>query len=138
VKSFLDENITTNFHHDGVRPSSFHSNKRLQDFFRVVSTNKDRKGQEFVSTIEAYDYPVYATQWHPERNQFEFWPSQDPINHTASAVRAMSALSEFFVDEARRNCRSFPANGSLIYDFDPTPTGSPYQSYVFPPSGQSN
>jgi len=43
-------------------------NTRLRDFFDVLSTNKDLKGVPFVSTIESKKYPIYATQWHPEKN----------------------------------------------------------------------
>ena len=28
----------------------------------MISTNKDRKGKEFVSTAESKHYPIYATQ----------------------------------------------------------------------------
>ena len=42
--------------------------------------NKDRKGKSFVSTMEAKTVPVYATQWHPEKNAFE-WGEQDRNNN---------------------------------------------------------
>ena len=35
--------------------------------FDVLSTNKDKKGTAFVSTIEAKKYPFYGVQWHPEK-----------------------------------------------------------------------
>jgi hypothetical protein len=47
-----------------VTPATFVSNKVLAAFYNVLSTNLDRKGREFVSTIEANKYPVWGTQWY--------------------------------------------------------------------------
>jgi gamma-glutamyl hydrolase len=44
----------------------YQTNPALNKFYNVLSTNVDRKGVPFVSSIEAYDYPFYATQFHPE------------------------------------------------------------------------
>lgn len=60
-------NCTLNNHKMGLSPSDFKRSKMLHRFYRIVSTNKDRKGKEFVSTIESRDYPFYGVQWHPER-----------------------------------------------------------------------
>ena len=38
----------------------------------MLSTNLDKKGLEFVSTYEHRVKPIYAAQWHPEANSFEF------------------------------------------------------------------
>ncbi len=136
LRTLTTENVTTNFHHDGVLPSAYEKNANLRTFFKILSTNHDRKGKPFLSTIEARKYPVYGVQWHPERNQFEFWPKNDPINHTQSAVAAMQALSSFFVSEARKSCHRFPnasAEGqALIYNYARAPLGARYQSYFFP------
>ena len=64
-------NITFNFHSYGITAASFARTEMLASFFSVLSTNVDQVGQTFVSTIEAYDYPIYGTQWHPEKNAFE-------------------------------------------------------------------
>lgn len=65
------QNVTFNSHHEGIYPAHFSSNSALSSFYSVLSTNKDRKGKPFVSTIEAFDYPVYGVQWHPEKNRYE-------------------------------------------------------------------
>jgi hypothetical protein len=44
------------------------------------------KGVEFVSTMEAYNYPIYITQWHPEKVQFE-WDSEEGINHSYPSIQ---------------------------------------------------
>jgi gamma-glutamyl hydrolase len=65
------ENVTMNNHHYGIYPAHFDATPALTSMFNVLSTNKDRKGVEFVSTIEAWKYPIYGSQWHPEKNDFE-------------------------------------------------------------------
>lgn len=65
------ENVTLNNHHYGIYTNHFKSTSSLSNFFELISTNQDRKGVEFVSTIEAFKYPIYGSQWHPEKNTFE-------------------------------------------------------------------
>ena len=60
--------VTINLHHDGVRVGAFEEDDSLGDFYVLASTNFDRRGQAFVSTMEGWDYPIVGTQWHPERN----------------------------------------------------------------------
>lgn len=42
-----------------------------------------------------------ATQWHPERPQFE-WASEDNINHDAPTIEAMQWAGRFLASEVRR------------------------------------
>lgn len=67
--TFAQQPVTINLHHDGVTPTAFASDARLSSFFDLLSTNVDRKGSPFVSTIEGKSVPVYGAQWHAERNQ---------------------------------------------------------------------
>ena len=103
----VSEPVTTNLHHDGVTPDTFSSNEKLDNFFRVISTNMDVNDLPFVSTIEGKVAPVYGVQWHPERPQFE-WSKvdesgNDPINHSIHAVLSMQSFANFFVSEVRMN-----------------------------------
>jgi gamma-glutamyl hydrolase len=65
------EDVTLNNHHYGIYPDHLASTTSLKSFYNVLSTNFDRQGVEFVSTVEAFDYPIYGSQWHPEKNNFE-------------------------------------------------------------------
>jgi gamma-glutamyl hydrolase len=65
------ENVTMNNHHYGIWTDHFYSTPALTSFFNVLSTNVDRRGDEFVSTMEAFKYPIFGTQWHPEKNPYE-------------------------------------------------------------------
>jgi gamma-glutamyl hydrolase len=139
LADLTQRNVTTNLHHDGVAPEAFQENAKLAAFFTVVSTNKDRKGRVFVSTIEGKTAPVFGAQWHPERPQFEWaiaGARKDPINHSIQAVAAMQYMSNFFVAQARLNERTFatPAEeaAALIYNWQPVGTSS-YQAFLFNP-----
>jgi gamma-glutamyl hydrolase len=138
INNLRTMNITANFHHDGVSSNQFSLNSRLDEFFNVISINKDRKGREFVSTIEAKRFPVFATQWHPEIPQFIWHRYPNPwevIPREPECYSAMQYFANFFVLETRRNSRKFVSldeeKSSLIYnyfakDFEGT------RSYVFP------
>ncbi len=53
--AFQTKPISMNFHHDGIEPSMYNAAStkfpRLPAFFRMLSTNKDRKGRSFVSSV---------------------------------------------------------------------------------------
>ncbi len=100
----------------------FEQTPALTSFYRMVSTNVDRDGREFVSTIEGIDYPVYGVQvsfvdgvltttslktrfsvpqWHPERPQYEWQPGMD-IHHSEDDVEAMQHVANFLGSEIRK------------------------------------
>lgn len=51
----------------------------------------------------ANKYPVYAVQWHPEKNNF-VWTSKAHINHDANAVRVSQYFADFFVAQGILFC----------------------------------
>jgi gamma-glutamyl hydrolase len=166
VSILANQPVTMNNHQAGVAPSSFNSNPVLPTFFQVISSNVDRcvscfspcvlppmpnvalfrEGTEFLSTMEAFNYPIYITQWHPEKVQFE-WDSDEGINHSYPSIQvrpyplcplppclshalflqANSFFARFFVNEARGNMNAFPTvaaeTAALIYNYSPVFTG---------------
>ncbi|XP_075711517.1 gamma-glutamyl hydrolase-like [Rhinoderma darwinii] len=130
------EKITANFHHFGITPKSFHANQKLSTFYRILSTNHDRDGVEFISTIEARDFPIYAVQWHPEVNRFQ-WRSDLDYPHSVNAIWISQYFSNFFVSEARKNVNRFSnpneEESALIYNHPPTYTAniSGYEQVYF-------
>jgi len=128
VMSLLSSlNVTMNNHAWGVSPFGFSSRPALADVFDVLATDLDRKGVEFVSLIQGKDVPIYASQFHPEKPQFEWW-SQEVTSHTSSAVVANSYMMEFLVNEARKSDHTF-GNGSVIdfiYRYNPVFTNSEF------------
>lgn len=98
--------LTMNNHKRGVSPAAFERHPALSRLFRVLSTSRDRGGVEFISTVEARALPVFATQWHPEKAQFEWgWQGGYPyeaIEHSGEAILASQHLARIFVAHARR------------------------------------
>ncbi|KAJ7422839.1 hypothetical protein WISP_36441 [Willisornis vidua] len=83
------------FYHKALE--NFTNNERLRNFYSVLTTNTDDE-VEFISTMEAYKYPIYSMQWHPEKNPFE-WKNSSGIPHSPSAVKAAYYMADFFVNE---------------------------------------
>lgn len=125
--------VTMNNHMSGITPDAFAGNANLTAKLTVLSTNKDRKGRSFVSTVEGKDMPIYASQWHPEKVQFEWW-SREVIDHSSDAVTANSYPVRFLLSEARRNSRHFSSEQAeteaLIYNYRSTFTGPTLHEFV--------
>jgi hypothetical protein len=102
----MSENVTLNLHHDGVTPDAFTNDLNLSRDYVLCSINADRRGSYFCSTLEACNYPVTATQWHPERPAME-WIEGMGINHGEDSIAANAYVAKFFVGDARRNNQSF-------------------------------
>jgi len=114
-ETLSSSNITMNNHHSGISPTEFINNSNLTDLFRITSTNVDPEGKPFVSTIESIHYPIYGTQYHPEKNNFEFGlmdasstdseyytdEAYEAINHSEQAVQLSMRLAMFFVGKVR-------------------------------------
>jgi len=132
VDNLKNNAITLNNHAWGVTPEEFSTIPKLANFFNVLSTNKDRAGKVFVSTIEAKNYPIFASQWHPEKNQFE-WNPTEAIAHSLTAIQSMQYMADFFVNQARQNTRHYSADSllekRLIYQYTPVYTGGPGKSF---------
>ena len=90
----------------------------------MLSTNNGRQGKEFISTIEAKDYPIYGTQYHPEKINFEWVVEKEPIPHSFDAVVASQYFANFFVNEARKSSQTLAnENDYLIYNYNTNFTG---------------
>lgn len=139
LQALQTESIAFNSHDHGLLVSEYETNEVLQGFFEMLSYNSAPSGTVFVSTIEARDYPFYGTQWHPEKNNWEWSQnaSYSNIPHSPNAVLASEATARFFVSEARRSSHVFPEEqrDSLIYSATLLYTGKGdwtyEQSYVF-------
>ena len=134
------ENVTMNNHHYGIWTDHFENTKPLSSFYDILSVNQDRKGNEFISTIESFKFPIYGTQWHPEKNSFE-WNKQadgspyESIDHSSSGQHAMQYMSDFFVDQSRKSLHSFAdfeeEDALLMSNYQPTRTYTDFTQTYF-------
>ncbi|KAH9723282.1 gamma-glutamyl hydrolase 2 [Citrus sinensis] len=86
--------------------------------------------QVYVSTVQAYNYPVTAFQWHPQKNDFEWGPKAIP--HIEDAIRVTQQAANFFISEARKSSNRPPTRkvlDNLIYNYSPTYCGKAGKGY---------
>jgi len=134
----VNQKVNINTNPNALALDKFNSIQKLVDFYNVLSTANDRAGDTFITFIEAKNYPIYGTQFHPEKIQFE-WVKDTAIDHGDNAVEFNSWLAQFFVKECRKNDNHFDdtltEKKALIYQHDVTYTGDMsrfIQSYLFP------
>jgi len=135
--------VTLNNHRWGIYTKHFQSISKLNNFFSIISTNLDKKGNDFVSTIEGLNYPIYGMQWHAEKPQFE-WNIKEDINHSFEAIESMQYMSQFFVNEARKSKHKFLSvteeQKALIYNYKAYFTEQYIkdyeQCYIFPKNNE--
>ena len=74
------------FHHRwAVLLENYNSNENWKNMWNLVSTSKTPDGTEFVGTLEAKEFPYFLTQYHPEKNSFEW---RVPAKRTYNAISA--------------------------------------------------
>ena len=91
--------------------------------------------------IEAKNYPIWGTQYHPEKNPYEWTTKYKNIPHSRDAIKVANFHAEYFVEQTRRNHHQFESReleeAYLIYNYFPDYTGredidfSMQQSYLF-------
>lgn len=132
-------NVTMNNHHYGIYPDHFAATESLSSFFSVLSVNTDLQGLRFVSTMESFDYPIFGSQWHPEKNNFEWGKTTDgafdeAINHSQEAIEAARYTADFFVAQARLNKHKYASaeeeRKALIYNYPVTYTEDSSSSFI--------
>jgi len=146
VRALQTQSLAFNSHDHGLLVREYATNPQLNRFFDMLSYNEAPAGQFFVSTMEARDYPFYGTQWHPEKNNFEWSQNEDYSNlpHTPNAIAASQATARFFLSEARKSRHVFPEDerDDLIYSAAVLYTGKGdwiyEQVYVFCPVDSSD
>lgn len=129
VMRALTTDVTINNHGAGIEPAAFANNSALSAALTVLSTNVDRKGRPFVSTFEAAGGEgaprVFGTQFHPEKNLYEWGLSADgtpyeAINHSPDGVLVAQYFANFLVAQARTSSASFGSaeaeNAALFYN----------------------
>ena len=94
-----------------------------------------------MALLEANDYPFWASQFHPEKNAFEWTQNRNNIPHSKEAIETATFFAQYFVEKTRKNHNNFETRNAeeqyLIYNFSPIYTGrqaidsTMEQSYIF-------
>ncbi|TVU20581.1 hypothetical protein EJB05_36795, partial [Eragrostis curvula] len=114
----------------GISPKRLRENKALSSFFKILTTSPDENGKVYVSTVEAYKYPITCTQWHPEKAIFEW--RKPMIPHSEDAVQVTQHFANHFISQARKSPNRPPADkvlDNLIYNYRSTFSGKTSKSF---------
>ena len=106
------ESLIYNYHTICISKTTIENHAALRDTFRVVAVNTDETGLEYAALVEHRTLPIYAAQFHPEKNNFE-WSVYRDVPHGARAVELSQYLANFFVGEARKSRNIFPDVGAF-------------------------
>jgi len=119
--SIMYENITFYDHNNSVSPERLYTNTGWAEIMDVSSISYAGDGRWFIGSAECKNYPIYGNQFHPEKNTFEWKPAL-AVSHSYEAVVFEQWCANFLVQEARKNCNTFPnttaLNFSLIYNWN--------------------
>lgn len=122
--------LAFNYHGLGIHPDYFHNITTLRRLLSVLSIDLDRNGKPFVSTIEGKTYPLYGTQWHPEKAPWEWNPDFD-LSHSNIAIQLSNYFGRFFVEECRYNKNKFESpdleDKLLLHNFNSLPASALYR-----------
>jgi len=125
IRDLTKERVTINFHHFCLSPTNF-TKFKMNHFWNALSVNRDFYDLEYISTIEAKNYPFIGVQFHPEKNIFEWTHKEANIPHSRAAVDVASYMSKFFIDMSRQSQHQFADDGELynIYNYNAIHSGS--------------
>ncbi|KAH9100138.1 hypothetical protein LEN26_016141 [Aphanomyces euteiches] len=127
--------ITANFHFLGILEKHFDDTALLKSFYKKLATSEDKQGQTYVAAIEAFDYPIYGVQFHPEKIPYEIGDdktsgSMNLVDHSYEAIVTSQAFAHFFIGEARRNNHSFAnpeeEKAALLLNYELSNRSYPY------------
>merc|ERR1712008_628744 len=89
-----NKEVTINFHHWCLTPQNF-SAFHMENFWKMLATGKDINQLEFVALIEAHEYPIWASQFHPEKNSYEWTRRYENIPHSKEAMDVAAFFAQY-------------------------------------------
>lgn len=145
-KQMSENPVVFQWHNLCLMKETFLHSEQLTRGFRILATNQDRDGKEYVSVMESQQFPIYAVMFHPEEVMFSFVikPNHTAVPHHAHALNTAQYFSNFFADECRKNSNHMSPETLqrlIIYNYAAEHTidsGEPYDlSYFFDKSHDS-
>ncbi|ONM34463.1 hypothetical protein ZEAMMB73_Zm00001d042075 [Zea mays] len=123
--SFRITGLTNNSYFDGAHEVRHYLRKHSDLGCIVLEVAK-----VYVSTVQANNYPITCTQWHPEKAIFEW--RKPMIPHNEDAIQVTQHFANHFISQARKSPNRPPADkvlDNLIYNYSPTFTGKKSKSF---------
>ena len=91
-------------HHRGIKINTFTQNQLLRKFWNLIGTSTSPYNEEFVAIMESKEYPIFAVQFHPEKNLYEWKVTAD---RSAEGAEIVQIMSNRFIEIARKNKNRF-------------------------------
>ena len=79
LEEMSKKEIAFHYHSFGVSVNDYLNLHSLLYFYKVISTDVTNDGKPFVTAIEAYDYPIFGLQYHPEYQMMQYL-TEDTLN----------------------------------------------------------
>ena len=81
--------------------------------FTPLAISYDNTGRAFVALMESDKYPFFGSQFHPEKQQYIYYP-ETKIEHTSDAIFFNRFYSDFFVNNCKFNYKKFDSYATEI------------------------
>ena len=69
---------------------------KLVEKMKITAMSKDQNGKWFCSMIEGKDKPIYLSQFHPEKQAFQ-WTLKGDIVHNRPSIELCQVMAQNFV-----------------------------------------
>ena len=131
---FLEDHAYSfNSHSHSVSPTYFESDENLKELYTLTAVSYLDDGTPFGASFEGKDYPIFATQFHPEKTSHIYYEGKG-INHEWMSVQLNRHFADYFVYLARHNTNSFgdfaETSKYLVQNYDQIVTEG-YDSTVY-------
>ena len=125
--SLTNKNSTIHFHHWCLTPQNF-TKYEMDKFWNILATSHDKNGLEFISLLEAKNYPIWGSQFHFEKSAYEWTLKFPKIPHDSTSILSGTFVAQFFVEHSKKNNHRFidrkTEEENLIFNYNPFFTGN--------------
>ena len=90
------QNISYYHHSYAIGPALYAKHSKVNEYLEITSYNSDTQGTIFIGSTQGKQFPIYTTQYHSEKNPFEW---NIPANHSDAAIKITAAHSNAFIAE---------------------------------------
>ena len=82
----------------------FQADPEMTKFWDVTTTStmftKKNEKRTFISSMEAKNYPIIATIFHPDRMTHEFMDDKDTVNNNPEAIELNKHFGDYLINMA--------------------------------------
>ncbi len=102
LRLYLQHRKLINFAHmHGISVKKFMSSPKLMEKLKIVSITKDKDGKWFCSAMEGRDKPIFLSQYHPQKQAFQ-WTKKGDILANKYSIEISQFLSQSFLKECMK------------------------------------